>query len=119
MPPSPWLHVCRPRASGRHSPALAAAADASAIGTTVLRIKEIPPRPAALDGCVHVGGLAAGVEEAALRSGFARCGAGAVCRGRGPQQCTRMACKAACSGDSPEEGDDIPQAWQGVDERAH
>ena len=37
----------------------------------MLRIKEIPPRPAALDGCVHVGGLAAGVEEAALRSGFA------------------------------------------------
>jgi len=40
----------------------------------VLRIKEIPPRPAELDGCVHVGGLAAGWDEAALRDGFARFG---------------------------------------------
>ena len=42
----------------------------------MLRIKEIPPRPAELDGCVHVGGLAAGWEEAALRTAFA--GAGSV-----------------------------------------
>ena len=40
----------------------------------MLRIKEIPPRPAELDGCVHVGGLAAGWEEAALQSRFVRFG---------------------------------------------
>ena len=51
------------------------AADASAIGTTVLRIKEIPPRPAELDGCVHVGGLPdAGWDGAALCARFERWG---------------------------------------------
>jgi len=72
--------ACRPAASPlpvpppRLYPARTAAADASAIGTTVLRIKEIPPRPAELDGCVHVGGLAAGWDEAALAAAFAGVG---------------------------------------------
>ena len=40
----------------------------------LLRIEEIPPRPAELDGCVHVGGLAAGWDEAALTAAFAGVG---------------------------------------------
>ena len=44
---------------------------ASAIGTTVLQIKEIPPRPKEFDGALCLFGLAAdGVNEAVIRSAF-------------------------------------------------
>ena len=40
---------------------------ASAVGTTVLQIKEIPPRPQEFDGALCLFGLKAGVDEAAVR----------------------------------------------------
>ena len=39
---------------------------ASAVGTTVLQIKEIPPRPQEFDGELCLFGLKAGVDEAAV-----------------------------------------------------
>ena len=42
---------------------VAVCADASAIGTTVLQIKEIPVRPAEFDGAICLFGLAQGVGE--------------------------------------------------------
>ena len=39
---------------------------ASAVGTTVLQIKEIPPRPQEFDGALCLFGLKAGVDEAAV-----------------------------------------------------
>ena len=42
-------------------------ADASAIGTTVLQIKEIPPRPAEFDGKLCLFGVAEGVGEVQVR----------------------------------------------------
>ena len=39
---------------------------ASAVGTTVLQHKEIPPRPAQFDGCLRLGGMPR-VNEAAIR----------------------------------------------------
>ena len=41
--------------------------DASAIGTTVLQIKEIPPRPAEFDGKLCLFGVAEGVGEVQVR----------------------------------------------------
>ena len=41
--------------------------DASAIGTTVLQIKEIPERPAEFDGAICLFGLAQGVGESEIR----------------------------------------------------
>ena len=40
---------------------------ASAIGTTVLQLKEIPPRPAEYDGALCLFNLNEGVNEAAIR----------------------------------------------------
>ena len=40
---------------------------ASAVGTTVLQIKEIPPRPPEFDGALCLFGLKPGVDEAAVR----------------------------------------------------
>ena len=45
-------------------------ADASAIGTTVLQIKEIPERPSELDGKLCLFGVAEGVQEAVIRKRF-------------------------------------------------
>ena len=42
-------------------------ADASAIGTTVLQIKEIPSRPSEFDGALCLFNLAAGVDEREVR----------------------------------------------------
>ena len=47
---------------------------ASAVGTTVLQIKEIPPRPARFDGAICLFGLQAGVSEAAVREALGQCG---------------------------------------------
>ena len=41
--------------------------DASAIGTTVLQIKEIPSRPSEFDGALCLFNLAAGVDEREVR----------------------------------------------------
>ena len=41
---------------------------ASAIGTTVLQLKEIPPRPSEFDGAVILFGLANGVQERIIRA---------------------------------------------------
>ena len=43
---------------------------ASAVGTTVLQLKEISPRPAELDGLVCLFGLKPGVDEATIRNAF-------------------------------------------------
>ena len=45
---------------------------ASAVGTTVLQIKEIPPRPQRLDGALCLFGLKGGVDEAAVRQALGR-----------------------------------------------
>ena len=45
---------------------VAVCADASAIGTTVLQIKEIPERPAEFDGAICLFGLAQGVGESEI-----------------------------------------------------
>ena len=45
---------------------VAVCADASAIGTKVLQIKEIPERPAEFDGAICLFGLAEGVGEYAI-----------------------------------------------------
>eukprot|EP00966_Prymnesium_polylepis_P282174 6520307-Prymnesium_polylepis.1 len=47
---------------------------ASAIGTTVLQIKEIPERPPEFDGAICLFGLGEGVEEALIRKRFGRHG---------------------------------------------
>ena len=47
---------------------------ASAVGTTVLQVKEIPPRPARFDGAICLFGLQAGVSEAAVRKALGHCG---------------------------------------------
>ena len=47
---------------------------ASAVGTTVLQIKEIPPRPAEFDGALCLFGLEDGKDEAAIRAAFGRFG---------------------------------------------
>lgn len=49
---------------------------ASAVGTTVLQIKEIPPRPPEFDGALCLFGLKPGVDEAAVRQ--ALCGFGEI-----------------------------------------
>ena len=52
---------------------------ASAVGTTVLQLKEIPPRPQAFDGLLCLFGLKPGVNEEAIRIAFgevARCSLG-------------------------------------------
>jgi hypothetical protein len=41
---------------------------ASAVGTTVLQVKEIPPRPARFDGAICLFGLQTGVSKAAVRA---------------------------------------------------
>jgi hypothetical protein len=43
---------------------------ASAVGTTVLQLKEIPPRPKAFDGRLCLFGLKSGVNEEAIRDAF-------------------------------------------------
>ena len=43
---------------------------ASAVGTTVLQIKEIPPRPEEFDGALCIFGQADGADEAAIREAF-------------------------------------------------
>ena len=40
---------------------------ASAVGTTTLQLKEIPPRPAEFDGALCLFGLKPGMDEAAIR----------------------------------------------------
>ena len=47
---------------------------ASAVGTTVLQIEEIPPRPQEFDGELCLFGLKAGVGEAAVREALCRFG---------------------------------------------
>ena len=47
---------------------------ASAIGTTVLRLKEIPPRPSEHDGALCLFNLVKGVGEAAIRTALERFG---------------------------------------------
>ena len=47
---------------------------ASAVGTTVLQIKEIPPRPKEFDGALCLFGLKPGVDEAAVRQALCRFG---------------------------------------------
>ena len=41
---------------------------ASAVGTTVLQLKAIPPRPARFDGAVCLFNVHAGVDEAAVHT---------------------------------------------------
>ena len=43
---------------------------ASAVGTTVLQIKEIPPRPEEFDGALCLFELADGADETAIRAAF-------------------------------------------------
>ena len=47
---------------------------ASAIGTTVLQFKEVPPRPKKYDGALALFDLAAGANEEIIRSAFSRFG---------------------------------------------
>ena len=47
---------------------------ASAVGTTVLQIKEIPPCPQEFDGALCLFGLKPGVDEAAVRQALGRFG---------------------------------------------
>ena len=47
---------------------------ASAIGTSVLQLKEIPPRPAEFDGAICLFGLKVGVEESGIRAALERFG---------------------------------------------
>ena len=56
--------------------ALKAMADmyASAVGTTVLQLKEIPPRPQAFDGRLCLFRLKPGVNEEAIRDAFGEVG---------------------------------------------
>lgn len=48
---------------------------ASAVGTTVLQIKEIPPRPPSLDGALCLFGVTEGTSEASLREQLRQFGA--------------------------------------------
>ena len=43
---------------------------ASAVGTTVLQLKEIPPRPREFDGAICLFDLTPGQDEAAIRAGL-------------------------------------------------
>ena len=54
---------------------------ASPVGTTVLQLKEIPPRPTEFDGALALFNLADGVDEAKLRAAR-RCGARSAAAGR-------------------------------------
>ena len=47
---------------------------ASAVGTTVLQLKEIPPRPAEFDGALCLFGLKQGKDEAAIGVALKRFG---------------------------------------------
>ena len=47
---------------------------ASAIGTCVLQLKEIPPRPAEYDGAVSLFELADGIDETLIRAAFSEYG---------------------------------------------
>ena len=47
---------------------------ASAVGTTVLQVKEIPPRPKDHDGALCLFGLVGGADEAAIRAALVRFG---------------------------------------------
>ena len=47
---------------------------ASAIGTTVLQLKEIPTRPSQFDGALCLFGVRAGIDEAAVRAALRRFG---------------------------------------------
>ena len=48
---------------------------ASAVGTTVLQIKEIPPRPTEYDGHLCLFDLAKGADVASIKAAFAKFGA--------------------------------------------
>ena len=52
---------------------------ASAVGTTVLQMKEIPPRPREFDGALCLYGLKPGVQEASIRDVLGRFGEIASC----------------------------------------
>ena len=47
---------------------------ASAVGTTVLQLKEIPPRPTEFDGALCLFGLKPGKDEAAIHAALGRFG---------------------------------------------
>ena len=47
---------------------------ASAVGTTVLQVKEIPPRPKEFDGALCLFGLEDGKDAAAIRAAFGHSG---------------------------------------------
>ena len=64
-----WHRTCR-RAHTLRSLFDLWTADASAIGTTVLQIKEIPERPAEFDGALCLFDLAEGVGEPDIREKF-------------------------------------------------
>ena len=53
---------------------------ASAVGTTVLQIKEVPPRPDEFDGVLCLYNLAEGVDEPKIRATLARYGAIEDCK---------------------------------------
>ena len=48
--------------------------DASAVGTTVLQLKEIPRRPPRFDGALYLGGTHQDIKEALLRERFCQYG---------------------------------------------
>ena len=52
---------------------------ASAVGTTVLQLKEIPPRPTEFDGAICLFDLKPGVDEAAIRASLGGFGAISSC----------------------------------------
>ena len=60
---------------------------ASAIGTVVLQLKEIPQRPTEFDGAVALFGLAAGVDESKIREALIPFGVIESCQMGGWPEC--------------------------------
>lgn len=68
---------------------------ASAAGTTVLQIKEIPPRPASYDGIVRLFGCQEGIDEAAIQNMLASFGRIISCEFDGADATVRFTTHAA------------------------
>ena len=68
---------------------------ASAIGTTALQLKAIPPRPPAFDGALCLFGVGAGLDELAIRSTFTAFGQVDECSHAGNHTVVRFATRLA------------------------
>ena len=88
---------------------------ASAVGTTVLQVKEIPPRPARFDGAICLFGLQAAVSEAAVRKALGQCGQIVGCELDRDPAVVRFSTHDAALKAKAEYSEGVPDLFSGLD----